>query len=382
MINISVIDNIEDFYTLRDVWSHLLSLQKEDDRYIFQSFEWLSAWWSAFGATESLYIIAASDENGKITGIVPLMLTRKKHRGLPVKVLSFIENGNSLHNGFILHPDRKSEIIEAVVMFLKKRSDQWDFMELKNIPSTSPNFQLLADILKKNWMLSGWKKSFDSPYVKIDKNWEDYYADRTQRTKKALRNNANKLRSSGEPHIHKVTTLKEYEGVKKDIYNIAVKSWSYNVGDSICNGTNAFFFDRLSEAMFENDGLLIWMLELNNDFIAFEYHIADKSRVYGLRSSYKEDYTALSPGVFLDHHIMKHYFEVGRFREYDLGGSNDFYKQKWTNDVRPHWNVTIYNNRMYSKILYFYEEKVISFIRRFMGRKKEEVSGNGDEKTV
>ena len=116
--------------------------------------------------------------------------------------------------------------------------------------------------------------------------------------------------------------------------------------------------------------LVIWLLHLNGEPIAFEYHLRYNGTLHALRASHKEAYSSISPGVFLDYHIMENVFESGIIHEYDLGGSADFYKRKWTKYHRNHINVHIFKKSIYSTLLHMYEYRLVPLVKHLVRRKK------------
>ena len=127
MITITKISNFKDFLQLNYDWNELLNRQPSDNS-VFYTHEWFQCWWRNFGLDSELFILLARD-HGKIIGIAPLMLKKVFMRGLPARVLSFIENGNSLHNNFILETQRKREALHSILQYVMKEEKRWDWQE-------------------------------------------------------------------------------------------------------------------------------------------------------------------------------------------------------------------------------------------------------------
>ena len=109
--------------------------------------------------------------------------------------------------------------------------------------------------------------------------------------------------------------------------------------------------------------LNIWILNLNNQPIAYEYHLTYKGKVHALRSSFDKNFKGLSPGSFLDYQIIKQLYQRGDICEYDMGGNADFYKLRWTKHYRKHQTVYIFRKEIYSRILYFLDNKLTPLLR-------------------
>ncbi len=361
MIHIEAVEKIEHFLALREEWNNLLNRCPEHS--IFLTHEWIKCWWQNFANKSHLFIVIAR-KSGKLVAIAPLMISKIFFRGLPSSVLSFIENGNTLHNDFILAPEYRPEVLSAIISYLLEQPVCWDLMELKNIPESSQNLIDLNKILSSADCTFIRKPGLVSPYLNITSDWGEYYKSRSRSTKKNINNVKNKIRKHGDAQIQLILGDKDFLQVQEDLYTIAQDSWSNNAGDSLASDQNKSFFNQLSQVAADNGWLRVWVLRLNNEAAAFEYHLQFYGVVYGLRSSYKERLQSISPGFYLDFNIIKNVFESKDIKEYDLGGSQDFYKKRWTNEARTHANVYIFPNRIYSHVLFKIEAICVPVLKK------------------
>lgn len=366
MINIEVITDFTDFKKMKSPWNELEESSKSEDM-VFLTHAWFDCWWQSYSKNCNLFIIVAKDAN-KIVGIAPLMIRKILFRGIPVRLLSFIDNGNSAHNNFIIDSSNRYEILETIINYLMRKKYKWDILELKRIPPESENFQMLRKALSSNYILWAEKEGTKAPYLKINSSWQCFSDNLSRKTKKTLRNVQNRLERQGDYYIHLITDFKEYERKKLHLYDIANNSWAQDIRNSLSSPKNRLFFEKLSEVAGRNKWLQVWMLYLNEDPIAFEYHLIYKGRLHGLRSSFKRSYSNLSPGAFLDYQIVKNIFSDEKISEYDMGGNLDFYKKRWTKDYRGHIAFDIFAEHFYSRLIYAYEYRLISILKRVLGR--------------
>jgi len=369
MISIELITDYSEFQNLRKEWNMLRENDPLEDM-VFLTYEWFDCWWQAYSKKKCLFVLVAR-ENNLIVGIAPLMISRVFFRGLPIRLLSFIDNGNSGHNNFLLRSTRKNEILEKMKNFLLEKRSRWDIWELKRIPPESKNFRILCDVLRSNSILWAQKEGTCAPYLRFNSDWQSFVNNLSSKRKKTIRNVENRIQKSGDCRIHKIIDFEEYKKIKHHLYSIAKDSWQEEKSNSLNTPENKEFFARLSKAASSKSWLLIWILYLNEEPIAFEYHLKFGERVHGLRSSYKKTYQKFSPGAFLDYCIVKSLFENGEIKEYDMGGDADFYKQKWTNDYRKHITLHIFNRRLYSKLIHAHEHKIISYLRPLLRTQKK-----------
>src|SRR5262245_34521390 len=87
------IQRAEELQELRPAWDTLLRQSASNS--IFLTWEWVTAWWSAYGKGCGLRVWAAFDDDGILRGLAPLRQHTKKRYGQTAAVLSFIGDGTN-----------------------------------------------------------------------------------------------------------------------------------------------------------------------------------------------------------------------------------------------------------------------------------------------
>jgi len=365
MLNIEVVGTYEGFLRLETEWKDLLERVGNDS--VSLTFEWFNAWWKAFGS-DKVPLIMVARENNKTVGIAPLMLMKRKLRWFPIREVSFVENDNSPSADFII-ADKHDEFIGAVIERLIEDAKIWDIISFNNIPKDSPTCSSLDKILKKNKLRHGVRPGLRSPFIKINTSWEEYYASRTKKFRKVLRNKVNRIARAGVTYrIVKIEN--DNKEATSTVYEISKNSWKARCGQSIVDSSSTKqFFDELTRISAQNRWLNIWLLFINDMPVAYEYHLRYGNKLYALRSDYIDEYEESSPGSILDMHIVQKAFEEG-ISEYDMCGTDNFYKMNWTNTVHEHAKYMIFQERIYGRILYFLEFRMLEFLKKYATPKR------------
>jgi len=359
-MKIETITKFEDFLSLETIWNNLV--EKSENDTLFLRHEWFKCWWLGFGKNKQLFVLLVKDE-GSIIGIAPLMIERTHYRGFPVRKIEFIENSNSPRVNFIL-TKKKEECLEAVFNYLKENKDKWDIIDLRNVPEDTFICGSLPEVLDRNKLLSGIRKGLHSPFISVNSDWHTYYSTRTRRFRKSLKNKTNRIKKIGEPVIQKFENIGNPGTVLTDIMEISKNSWKGKYQRDIASiEDNRRFFEELSKEAGKKRWLNIWLLSINGKPVAYEYHLKYKDRVSALRGDFDERLRDYSPGSILDAYIVRHVFE-SNLKEYDMGGSNDFYKRNWTSSARRHTEFIAYKNDLIWRLLYFLEFRVIFFLKK------------------
>lgn len=362
-MRIEIVRNFDGSLEFQRAWE-TLSKDLGDEVSAFGSYAWYETWWRHYSAGATLYLLALR-ESGKLVGIAPLMRRQTTLHGLPISAIGFIENANSLHNDFIVMPEARELFLQEVLRVLIKETTEWDVIMFNNLPVPSANRGALVKILDEAGMKWHQEQTFNSPYMMLSGSWTDYLASRTSRTRKTLRNIQNSIAKAGKVSVRNIRAWDEYREIKKDIYYVAKNSWTEKVGDSLATSVNEAFFDDLAHSAAAKGWLSVWTLHLNGKVIAFEFHLKACGKDHAMRGSYSPEYAHLSPGTYLEMQILKNAFEdPEKVQKYDLGGSFDSYKRKWTDDAVPHCAISVFNDSMYSRFVTFHETKTVPLVKR------------------
>lgn len=347
---------------LQPEWDALCA-SLEGEASTFMSGFWHHCWWRHFGAGATLYLVLVRI-HGELIGLFPLMLRRISLHGLPVRCLSFPENGNSLHNDFLIRGEQREAVLQELLSHLYRHREGWDVLQLNNMPELSENSSALMKLLCETGRRFQRRPSFDSPYLEVTGNWQQFLGSRSTRVRKTLRNIENAICRAGSAELLEITTWQGYLEVREDMHQVARHSWTEEVGDSLAQPVNSAFFEELARAASARGSLSIWLLKLNGAAVAFEFHLRSHDTQHALRASFHQDYASLSPGAFLEMQILKQIFEEPRgMRRIDFGGSFDAYKRRWSDSSRKHLSLTVFHDGLYSRVAGFHELATVAALR-------------------
>ncbi len=366
ILRCEILEDQKDFSKLETEWNCLCEALKSNVT-VFASFAWYQSWWRFYGNEAKLHIFTMW-QGDKLVGLAPLMRSKASIHGLPVKMIGFMQNNQSLHNDFIVMPEWKILFLEKLIQALFEKSSRCDVLYFRNISTVSDNYSSLLEVLEaggRSWQQNS--NPIDSPYLIVDGGWANYLARRSSRTRKSLRNIKNKIRAAGEVSVKNLRTWEEFLACKDDLFAVAQQSWTEKLGDSLGSAINRKFFESLAFSAAEKGWLSIWALYLDGKMIAVEFHLQAYGREHALRGHYHPDVASLSPGAYLEMTILEHVFEADEgIQVYDFCGSFDRYKQKWTDSFVPHCDLYVFNEQMYSKCVKFHEFKTVPSLRRVL----------------
>jgi hypothetical protein len=363
-LRFEILTDSEAFSRLEAGWE-LLCGALYNDVTVFASHTWYQSWWEFYRAEAKLHLFTMW-QGDRLVGIAPLMWHNSSLHGLPVRMVGFIQNNQSLHNDFIVLAEFRSLFLEKLIHSLFEQYSQWDVLYFRNIPPVSDNYKSLLKTLDAEGR--SWKQisnPIDSPYLIPAGSWSDYFAGRTTRTRKSLRNIRNKICSAGKVSVKHIKTWEEFLSCKEDFFAVAQQSWTERIGDSLGSPGNRDFFESLAFRTATKGWLSVWILYLDGKMIAVEFHLKAYGREHAMRGHYHPDFASLSPGTYLEMTILEQVFEEqGKVQLYDFCGSFDSYKKKWTDTYVPHGDIYVFKEQIYSKYAMIHEFIVLPGVIR------------------
>jgi len=295
-------------------------------------------------------------EVGRLVGIAPLMLLTEKIgniRPFAVRQIRFIENSEAPHTDFIIK-DTRIDALQVIFNYLESIKRKWDIIILNNIPKESLLFSEDLNLHKSALRLKV-QKIINYPILKPQNEWETYFSSRSKRVRGAVRHSRNKIKKAGTIGIENITSVSNGNSILQKIWEIGQNSWKNTLNAGIASSEKRQkFFSDLTNIAEKNGWLNLWLLSKDQIPVAFEYHLKYKNKIYGLCSEFNQNYRNYSPGFVLDAHIVEKMFNNG-VQEYDMGPTEDFYKMRWTDTVRKHKILYIFNSTFLSKLLYLFE---------------------------
>jgi CelD/BcsL family acetyltransferase involved in cellulose biosynthesis len=175
-MQISVIKDIKEAARMSEQWNELLTYCSAS-HVPFLRFEYLNSWWEHLGGGEwtngELLITCARRENGELVGIAPLFYTHNLTGDPALMLIGSIEISDYLD--FIVRKEDIDEFTLELLKYLDNLHDpEWRFLDLYNLPESSPTVQALKTAANKlNWGYHE-KRLQPCPYIPLKGDWEAY----------------------------------------------------------------------------------------------------------------------------------------------------------------------------------------------------------------
>lgn len=358
MMRIDEIDDLDSFQQLQPEWDELCAAAGATS--FFLSHAWFRCCWIGRGVAERPFVVVVRD-GSRVVGLAPFFSRRSRWRIFPVRTAVVMQNQDSPFGDIILAPEGAGVIVRAMLDHLGRWS-RLQIVSFNKIPHSSPTQALLASSRIGVPLIRA--TGGRSPVLRLDGNWAGFWTGQSQRFKKTVRNNANRVERLGRVTVEELSATLSAEECVEVLEEVAERSWKADLPISLRRNPDIRrFFAALTSVLCGRGQLRLWALRLDGVAIATEYHVRDGDTVYALRSDFDDRYREASPGAYLNDQIVRAYFE-GNVRTYDMGPGDNVYKQRWANGARELDNLSFFSRRPYPLTVYAFEQHAAPHLRR------------------
>ncbi|MBI4169882.1 MAG: GNAT family N-acetyltransferase [Acidobacteria bacterium] len=352
---VDVVTGERAFLDLEPAWDGLVRMAGLD--HPFLSHAWVRSWWDSFGAGRTLYVLLVR-AGAELVALAPLMLDRARMYGLPQRRIGSLCNDHTPRFDLAV-AGRQDEACRAIWSHLKAQSDDWDLLELRQLPEGSTALERLARFAEADRFLVGSWRASDSPYVPLREGWERYFMTLSHNHRAKLRKRLRRLERQGSVALETIESEAGLERALDDGWRLEACGWKNRAGTAILRSDTLLrFYACLARHAARAGMLRLFFLTVGGARIAFAYALSHANKLYVLKSGYDIAYAGYSPYNLLTCLILEDCCRRG-LEEYDFLGGNDEWKLHWTGKVRPHDWLYVFPDRVMARFLHGIKFRVV-----------------------
>ncbi|MDP8236312.1 MAG: GNAT family N-acetyltransferase [Candidatus Erginobacter occultus] len=302
----------------------------------FISPRWIIPWLEVYGPEGEILVLAAYRKN-ELAGLCPLILRQGKFLRLPARLLEFAGSPLSDRMDMII-PERKEEVVELFWDYLWEVRSRWDVVRLGEIPAGSFNLTVTGDLLRDRKIRHTFRTCSICPFILLDQDWEAYLQSRSKQFRKRVRGDLKRIKRAGEVRLQeaKVADWKLFREISLD-------SPKARRGTSLFlrPGIDRFlpvFLEKFEEAGWLNCKLLT----LDGEPIAYKLNFKFQNKIWLFNSSFRSSYGSLHPGYVIMALLIQDSIK-NSFREMDYLRGAEPFKYHYTNEIRYHREIIVFN---------------------------------------
>ncbi len=310
---------------------------------------WYLAWWRSFGADAELAVCTVR-RGGALAGVLPLLDGGGWLRSLA--------NAHTPSFRPLAGDDDAMRCLVAAAME-RGRSG----VELTALREDDAGIDALRDGADGAAMLSQVERSYASPFVETDGDFDVWYAENKRRWK-ALERLRRKMSREHEAEFPTAVRPLDLEAELEDGFRVEGSGWKGHAGTAInSDPATAVFYRAVARSFQARDELRLSRVVLDGRTIAFDLCILSQDRLYLLKTGFDEDFRGFSPGLVMRLSIIEHCFEHG-LRSHELLGAESDWKAKFATSSRPHVSLRTYRRNPAGLARYTYRTALRPRLRR------------------
>ncbi|MBN2512086.1 MAG: GNAT family N-acetyltransferase [Sedimentisphaerales bacterium] len=345
-MRVRVITALDDIVCLQSRWDKLVQSERLD---ISATFDWAMALLESHLDNKGLTVVTVEDDAGTLQGIFPFYVKQKTVRKLPVNVICPIAQLFCIHHDLLIRSGRH-DVLKIMIDQLNNIPGVkgWNTIEVPEVECGSSTDCVLSELSKTYKYNSIVCKGSLSPFIKMDGiSWDEYFASINKKFRSNFKRKQKNFDESGKAEIQKVDHIADRLNV---IDAIESKSWKHKNLSAIDDvDEQKKFYEYLMNKYGKQ--FLFFTLLFDGKYVSYTMGLLFNRKYYSLKTSYDETFRKLSPGIVLRLKLLQYCFD-NKLLEFDFCGKNEPWKMEFTEVLRNHNNYIIYNNNIYSRILY------------------------------
>lgn len=359
-IRFQVVSDYNEFVALEPVWDRVLEAADREHRHPFLEFCWARAWWDCFGKGSTLHVVVVW-RNEEPLAIAPLMLSRRRMSGVPVRCLGFLYNSHVPRADFLIgkYPERS---YRAIWRYLSTHRS-WDVLQLCQLPDNSPTFTAISRLAEDDGFGTGTWDAGSSPRVDTSGAWSEYFESLPAKHRSNLRNRSKRL---GPVERETVSSRPDLREALEDGFRIEASAWKGDAGTAIaCSADLRRFYSEFARQAAERGWLRLNFLRAGGKRVAFDYSLVYGNRVFLMKLGYDAEFSACAPSQLLLSMVLRDTFQQGR-EEYDFLGEFVEWKRSWAKDSTPHRWLYIAAPTLTGRLFHFLKFRLNPLTKRLL----------------
>jgi CelD/BcsL family acetyltransferase involved in cellulose biosynthesis len=321
-LSVSIVDDVGTFESLRAEWTSLV--EQSVARSPFLSWEWLFAWWQAFGGSSALRLVVVR-EGGLLVAIAPLRLIAGS---LGLGRLEFLGTGE-VGSDYLDVIVRRGFEARAVRTIAETLLGLGTAIHLDHLPATAIGSVLAADLGNRGWSCRT-RGAGACPVIRLEGHtFESYLAGRGAAHRANVRRRLRRLASRYELGFSQAIAPGERRAALDALARFHEERWrGRRPSTAFASSRARGFHDAVTSAAQDAGRLRLFVLTLDGIAASVMYAFAEGGRYYFYQHGFDVRFRAQSPGLVLMALTIKAAIDEG-IREFDLLWGVEPYKWLW-----------------------------------------------------
>jgi CelD/BcsL family acetyltransferase involved in cellulose biosynthesis len=316
--------------------------------------EWTAAYLRAFAPGAALRLLTART-GSRLCAVLPLM-EESTFCGLPARVLRSASNVHSSRVDLVVN---NGQAIGCVWDCLKEMDD-WDVLEIRDVPMGGAAEQLLALAAADHYPVGQWETDV-TPYVSLRGATDALQVIPSGEFRRNLRRHMR--RASEKWRVELCRTDSAGSDQLQQFYALEMSGWKGRQKTAIASRpATRLFYDEIAKSASALGYFSLYLLHFDGVPVAGHFGLTYGGRYYAPKVAYDERYASVGPGHLLVEAVLRDCIARG-ITGYDTVGPSTPWKLKWTSTTRSHAHCYVFRKSAYGKILHTAKCQVMARLR-------------------
>jgi len=317
----------------KDAWDALVRLNPKHT--VFQMYAWHRAWCEMYPPERSWWIVVA-EENNRMMGILPLMMTLRNK----TRVLKFMGTPHADYCD-VMTASQDRGLLKTMFQYLCARKDEWDEMALDYVPEFSWIADQIMDLCRELKLFPYHYADTPCPVLLIDqdqKNLNQILA------KKSLKRHQGYYLKQGQYRVQHLTQVKAILPYLEMFFKQHIDRRRSTKEESLfLRPENKLFYQQLLKYLGPSESILFTVVESQGFPIAFHFGFVNNRCLTWYKPSFDVAQAKHSPGEVLIKELLE-YAREHNFEEFDFTTGKEAFKMRFTNAIRNNRSFKIFKN--------------------------------------
>jgi CelD/BcsL family acetyltransferase involved in cellulose biosynthesis len=332
---------------LSDAWEELF---RSAGREPSTSFDWTSALLRHFVKPGDRTFLVRAWRDGRLIALLPLLArpgTLFRHK---VVTLSPLSEQWGTHSDILIR-DLDDATVDALIDRLFELDLRWECFRMPKLPEHNPLLYALERSLLRRRATYDLHDDVPEYYLTLPPSLPRYLESRSAKFRNYHRRVERRLAKRGRVGVVEIADLRDFPAAWEEILRIERASWKQSHRSSIPEtpSVQCFLRDAWQGAL-ERGRLDLHFLTIDGSPVAYDLGYLHAGCYSYLKTSYDHAYRYESPATALRVRLIERLIGSG-VRTFEFPGPLYIWEQQWTDTVRWHKTLCLYNRTVTARAL-------------------------------
>jgi CelD/BcsL family acetyltransferase involved in cellulose biosynthesis len=346
-VRIEVIRGRESLATWRGAWQELFAASGSQPS---TSFEWTSALARNHLDAGDRFVLLAATRAQRLVALLPLVARSHRVLSRELVVLSPLSEQYNTHSD-ILSRGLDVETADALIAAICDLDLRWDLFRMTKLLEDSPATAPVLNAFRRRYGSVALRDGLPAYYLALPETYSTFLAQRSSKFRNHLRRIERKLAGLGTVRVVDAREMASFDAAYQTLLRVERASWKHRHGTAISAvKRQTDFYEQMGRDAFAAGRLHLQFLFVDDRPLAHNFGYVRDGCYYYLKTTYDETYRHVSPATVLRGRLIESLIADG-IAMFDLPGEPYEWERQWTDQVRWHSVLTVYNHTLVGRTM-------------------------------